>query len=299
MVAYLRKLPSPLAIYFFGSNNQTRQFRKSSLYSAYVNICNFDPVLTRIRRRLEVFDNTRSGQFVQGDVVTQFIVPNLPFGGVGPSGTGNYHGSFGFFEFSHLRADLSVPMFIEAAQASKYPPYSRQYLPLNLYPPLEIRADGGPSCSRQAQAAPDGYGFDREEGGQLVLTPGRSGGCRRCRSRRGRVRPAGQADPGLNAPGSGNKTPILKPTHMALVPSCLAASSFPGRRQPGHDCAFPFTSVLFCCLVSFTCLASHWHSPSFKRTADVIGSPQMLAVDVLATKKGGERGDPDQRPAKA
>lgn len=92
MVAYLRKLPSPLATYFFGSNKQTRQF---------------------------LFDNTRSGQFVQGDVVTQFIVPNLPFGGVGPSGQGSYHGRFGFDEFSHLRASLSVPNFIEAAQAAK------------------------------------------------------------------------------------------------------------------------------------------------------------------------------------
>lgn len=92
MVAYLNKLPSPLAIYYFGSSKATRDF---------------------------LFANTRSGQFVQGDVVTQFIIPNLPFGGVGPSGTGAYHGKFGFDEFSHLRADLSVPMYIEAAQAAK------------------------------------------------------------------------------------------------------------------------------------------------------------------------------------
>ena len=92
MVAYLRKLPYPLATYYFGSNKATREY---------------------------LFANTRSGQFVQGDVVSQFIVPNLPFGGVGPSGTGAYHGVYGFQEFSHLRADLSVPNYIEAAQAAK------------------------------------------------------------------------------------------------------------------------------------------------------------------------------------
>lgn len=39
-----------------------------------------------------VFERTRSGTFVQNDVIVQFAIPGLPFGGAGPSGYGSYHG---------------------------------------------------------------------------------------------------------------------------------------------------------------------------------------------------------------
>lgn len=35
-----------------------------------------------------VFNNTSSGTFVQNDVLTQFVLKGLPFGGAGPSGYG-------------------------------------------------------------------------------------------------------------------------------------------------------------------------------------------------------------------
>jgi aldehyde dehydrogenase (NAD+) len=40
------------------------------------------------------------------DVLLHFATPSLPFGGVGPSGMGAYHGVRGFEEFSHMRAVL-------------------------------------------------------------------------------------------------------------------------------------------------------------------------------------------------
>ena len=47
---------------------------------------------------------------------------HLPFGGVGSSGTGNYHGKFGFDNFSHQKAIHDKPTWFEPG--IKYPPYT-------------------------------------------------------------------------------------------------------------------------------------------------------------------------------
>jgi aldehyde dehydrogenase (NAD+) len=47
---------------------------------------------------------------------------NLPFGGVGSSGTGNYHGKYGFDNFSHQKAIHDKPSWFEPSL--KYPPYT-------------------------------------------------------------------------------------------------------------------------------------------------------------------------------
>jgi aldehyde dehydrogenase (NAD+) len=51
-----------------------------------------------------VLDNTSSGGVCVNSVVEHLSNPNLPFGGVGESGMGAYHGKFGFDEFSHKRS---------------------------------------------------------------------------------------------------------------------------------------------------------------------------------------------------
>ena len=61
-----------------------------------------------------------SGALVLNDVVNHFALPNLPFGGVGGSGMGAYHGRFGFDAFSHRRP---VIMFA-GDDPIRYPPYS-------------------------------------------------------------------------------------------------------------------------------------------------------------------------------
>lgn len=48
--------------------------------------------------------------------------PNLPFGGVGNSGIGSYHGAFGFETFSHRKAVLEKANWGEPNL--KYPPYT-------------------------------------------------------------------------------------------------------------------------------------------------------------------------------
>lgn len=60
------------------------------------------------------------------DVVMHLSNDNLPFGGVGNSGIGNYHGKFGFEAFSHQKALLEKVTWGEPN--IKYPPYSEKKL---------------------------------------------------------------------------------------------------------------------------------------------------------------------------
>ena len=50
-------------------------------------------------------------------------VPNAPFGGVGPSGHGSYHGVYGFKAFSHERIIVAPPTWLETVLSFRYPPY--------------------------------------------------------------------------------------------------------------------------------------------------------------------------------
>ncbi len=60
------------------------------------------------------------------DVVMHLSNDHLPFGGVGNSGIGNYHGKFGFDTFSHQKAILERATWGEPDL--KYPPYSDKKL---------------------------------------------------------------------------------------------------------------------------------------------------------------------------
>ena len=56
-------------------------------------------------------------------MIWQVANPNLPFGGVGPSGMGAYHGRYGFETFSHRKAVVEKPTRFDPKFA--YPPYGR------------------------------------------------------------------------------------------------------------------------------------------------------------------------------
>ena len=58
------------------------------------------------------------------DVVMHLSNDHLPFGGVGNSGIGNYHGKFGFETFSHQKAVLERVTWGEPDL--KYPPYTEK-----------------------------------------------------------------------------------------------------------------------------------------------------------------------------
>jgi len=83
-VALVNHLPRALALYYF-DDNAARQRR--------------------------VTERTVSGGIGLNDVGLQFLVDDLPFGGVGPSGMGAYHGREGFEALSHRKAIFSQSRF--------------------------------------------------------------------------------------------------------------------------------------------------------------------------------------------
>ena len=69
-----------------------------------------------------VVANTSAGGVTLNHAVLHLAVPDLPFGGVGESGTGSYHGKSGFDTFSHFKSVLGKPT--RPDPALMYPPYT-------------------------------------------------------------------------------------------------------------------------------------------------------------------------------
>lgn len=95
-ISILQDAPNPLALYVFT--------RTPALADA-------------------VLAGVRSGTAVVNHALQQLLVPDLPFGGVGDSGMGAYHGRVGFDTFSHLRGVLRKPAGFDLRLM--YPPYHR------------------------------------------------------------------------------------------------------------------------------------------------------------------------------
>ncbi|HQG62751.1 MAG TPA: aldehyde dehydrogenase family protein [Bacteroidales bacterium] len=66
---------------------------------------------------------TQSGSIVVNDTVMQVASPDLPFGGVGPSGSGRYHGKKSFETFSNMRSVMVKSNLIDIPV--RYPPYTK------------------------------------------------------------------------------------------------------------------------------------------------------------------------------
>ena len=93
-IAQIGRHPDPLALYLFTSSRE---------------------------RADEAIHRTRSGGVGVNTTVLQFAIPGLPFGGIGESGTGAYHGRAGFERFSHARAIFDKSTRFE--HPLLYPPY--------------------------------------------------------------------------------------------------------------------------------------------------------------------------------
>ncbi len=91
---YLRENEKPLALYIFSQNEHKIE---------------------------EILRNTNAGGTAINNTLLHLANPNLPFGGAGQSGLGNYHGFFGFKTFSHERAIYRQGR-LSILQAL-YPPY--------------------------------------------------------------------------------------------------------------------------------------------------------------------------------
>ncbi|AJA07134.1 Coniferyl aldehyde dehydrogenase [Sphingopyxis fribergensis] len=103
VIAKIRSGPSPLALYYFGEDDATAR---------------------------EVVDGTASGGVTINDVMAHVFVEGLPFGGVGPSGMGAYHGNVGFRTFSHARSIYRQSKATEAVMLMRAPygEQTRQFL---------------------------------------------------------------------------------------------------------------------------------------------------------------------------
>ncbi|MDQ0756193.1 aldehyde dehydrogenase family protein [Arthrobacter sp. B3I4] len=69
-------------------------------------------------------EQTSSGALCFDVPAAHLTVPGLPFGGVGNSGMGNYHGEYSLKTFSHERSTLSKPLWPETL-AVIFPPYTK------------------------------------------------------------------------------------------------------------------------------------------------------------------------------
>ena len=97
-IDYVNAHDRPLGLYYFGQDEAEREH-----------------VLTR----------TISGGVTVNDVVFHVSMEDLPFGGVGPSGMGSYHGVEGFREFSHARSVYTQPKIDIAKLGGFKPPYGK------------------------------------------------------------------------------------------------------------------------------------------------------------------------------
>ena len=79
--------------------------------------------------------STSSGSFAANDCLMQITFPSMPFGGVGESGTGAYHGKHGFDTFSHLKASYIAAQNMEAFNNVRYAPFCDEKLSVVSYLP--------------------------------------------------------------------------------------------------------------------------------------------------------------------
>jgi len=73
----------------------------------------------------KVVNRTQSGGVTVNDCLMHSTVPALPFGGVGASGMGSYHGKYTFDLFTFFKPCLSKKLGMESVNSLRYPPHNR------------------------------------------------------------------------------------------------------------------------------------------------------------------------------
>ena len=100
-IEFVNSRPKPLSLYLFSSDREMRE---------------------------RVIANTSSGSVSLNYPMMQITVPTLPFGGVGASGMGAYHGKTSFDTFSHYKSILIKPTWFDLSIF--YPPYTPKFMRL-------------------------------------------------------------------------------------------------------------------------------------------------------------------------
>lgn len=101
VLAEINARPRPLALYYFGQNPAEQDY---------------------------VLSHTLSGGVTINDAMMHPAMHDAPFGGVGASGMGHYHGREGFRQFSHARTVFKAPAYDPRAEWGLLPPYGEQFL---------------------------------------------------------------------------------------------------------------------------------------------------------------------------
>ncbi|CAG2179396.1 unnamed protein product, partial [Oppiella nova] len=98
-INFIKKGDKPLSLYLFSTNQKT--------IDKFVN-------------------ETSSGSICGNDTVIHLSIDTLPFGGIGASGLGRYHGKYSFDTFSHEKSILirGYNPVLEAIGSKRYPPYN-------------------------------------------------------------------------------------------------------------------------------------------------------------------------------
>ena len=91
VISFVNKREKPLALYYFGKDDQ------------------------------KILRHTSSGGACVNDVIMHIVNHKVPFGGVGNSGMGAYHGKDSFLAFSHRRSVISTPTWVD--MPFRYMPY--------------------------------------------------------------------------------------------------------------------------------------------------------------------------------
>lgn len=86
IISIINKREKPLALYYFSESNKKIEY---------------------------VIEKTSAGGVTINDTIIHVANGNLPFGGVGPSGLGKYHGKDSFNTFSHTKSVMKRGTFIE------------------------------------------------------------------------------------------------------------------------------------------------------------------------------------------
>ncbi|MFS8011842.1 putative aldehyde dehydrogenase (NAD(+)) [Helianthus anomalus] len=100
-VEFIRARPNPLAVYGFTTNQNLQK---------------------------KMIAETSSGAITFNDAIIQYVADTLPFGGVGGSGFGRYHGKYSFESFSHEKAVMRRGYLIDFG--FRYPPWNNKKLQL-------------------------------------------------------------------------------------------------------------------------------------------------------------------------
>ncbi|KAJ7631341.1 NAD-aldehyde dehydrogenase [Mycena polygramma] len=76
----------------------------------------------------KVFGSTHSGTAAANETILIPSIAGLPFGGIGPSGSGYHTGKYGFDVFTHHRASIDVPGWFDKLMSFRFPPYTAEKL---------------------------------------------------------------------------------------------------------------------------------------------------------------------------